>query len=83
LLGLTREMPVVGWRLVADALAFIQIRCLADGLASEGVAQEATQALFGALARELSKEQWNMVMAHATRAVLAWQHATRASEQVH
>ena len=40
LLALTREMPVAGWRLVADALAFIQIRCLADGLASEGVARK-------------------------------------------
>lgn len=83
LLGLTREMPTVGWRLVADALAFIQIRCVADGLASEGVAQEATQALFGALARELTSEQRDKVMTHAGRAVVAWQQATRASGQVH
>ncbi len=83
LLGLTREMPVAGWRLVADALAFIQIRCLADGLASEGVGQEATQALFAALARELPKEQRDMIMAHSARAVLAWQQANRAPEQIH
>ncbi len=83
LLALTREMPLAGWRLVADALAFIQIRCLADGLATEGVAQEATQALFGALTRELPKGQRDLVMAHAARAVLAWQQSRRASAQVH
>ncbi len=83
LLGLTCEMPAAGWRLVADALAFIQIRCLADGLAAEGVAQEATQALFAALARELPTEQRDKVMAHAARAVIAWQQASRPPEQVH
>lgn len=83
LLALAREMPIAGWRLVADALAFIQIRCLADGLATEGVAQEATQALFGALTRALPKAQCDLVMAHAARAVLAWQQANRGSTQIH
>jgi len=77
LLGLTRAMPMVGWRLVADALANIQIRCLADGLASEGIAQEATQALFAALSRELPAEVRDAVMAHAGRAAVAWQQARR------
>ncbi|MHB1372268.1 MAG: hypothetical protein ACYC5W_08275 [Thauera sp.] len=83
LLALSRGMPVAGWRLVADALAFIQIRCLADGLASEGVGQEATQALFAALARELPPAQRDLVMAHAARAVIAWQQASRGSAQIH
>ncbi|WP_287365734.1 hypothetical protein [Thauera sp.] len=83
LLGLLREMPVAGWRLVADALAFIQIRCLADGLAAEGIGQEATQALLAALARELPAAQRDLVMAHAARAVIAWQQANRPPEQVH
>lgn len=83
LLALVREMPVAGWRLVADALAFIQIRCLADGLASEGVGQEATQALFASLARELPPAQRDLVMAHAARAVIAWQQASRGSAQIH
>ena len=83
LLALARSMPVAGWRLVADALAFIQIRCLADGLAAEGVGQEATQALFVALSRELPKAQREVIMAHAARAVLAWQQASRAPEQIH
>lgn len=84
LLALAREMPLAGWRLVADALAFIQIRCLSEGLASEGVGQEATQALFAALARELPDGQREQVMAHAARAVIAWQQAERATGgQVH
>lgn len=83
LLALTSAMPRAGWRLVADALAFIQVRCLAEGLAAEGVAQEATQALFGALARELPGELRDLVMTHSARAVLAWQQAGRAPQQVH
>lgn len=83
LLALNRVMPVAGWRLVADALAFIQIRCLADGLAADGVGQEATQALFAALARELPAPQRDLVMAHAARAVVAWQQASRGSAQIH
>lgn len=83
LLALVRTMPTVGWRLVADALAFIQIRCLADGLAADGIGRDATQALFAALARELPAPVHEQVAAHATNAVLAWQQAARASRQVH
>lgn len=83
LLALTKAMPVAGWRLVADTLASIQIRCLADGLAAAGVGQEATQALFGALSRALPGATRDLVMAHASRAVLAWQQAGRAPRQVH
>lgn len=77
--ALTRTMPEVGWRLVADALAHIQIRCLAHRLASDGLGQETTQALFGALSRELPKPQWEQIMAQATQAVLGWQEASRGA----
>jgi len=83
MLALVREMPVAGWRLLADALAHIQIRCLTEGLASEGIAQEATQALFGALSRELPADCRDAVMAHSTQAVLAWQRASRPSDTLH
>jgi hypothetical protein len=83
LLALVRAMPLAGWRLVADALAFIQIRCLADGLAAGGVGQEATQALFHSLARELPAELRDQVMAHASQAVIAWQQANRPRPTVH
>ncbi len=83
LLALVRDMPVAGWRLVADALAHIQLRCLAEGLAADGIGQEATQALFAALARELPAAQRDAVMAHATQAVIAWQRANRPAGTVH
>jgi len=78
MLALVKAMPQVGWRLVADALAHIQIRCLADGLAADGIGQEATQALFAALQRELPVEHRDAVMRHATQAAIQWQQARRA-----
>ncbi|MDQ8022248.1 MAG: hypothetical protein REI94_10440 [Moraxellaceae bacterium] len=73
LLALDKGMPQLGWRLVADVLANVQILCLAHGLAATGVAQEANQWLFANLAEGLPKAQRDRIMAHATEAVLAWQ----------
>lgn len=75
--ALTELMPVLGWRLVADAVAHIQIQCLAKGLAADGLAREMNEALFGALSKELPAQFRDRVMAHATHAVLAWQQARR------
>ncbi len=77
LLAVARDMPVFGWRLVADALAHIQIQCLAHGLAGEGIGREATEALFAALARELPEAVRDAVMAHAAQAVVGWRQANR------
>ena len=77
MVALTRAMPQTGWRLVADTLAHIQIRCLAHALAIEGLAQETTQELFAGFSRELDKEVRDRIMAHATQVVLAWQEARR------
>lgn len=75
--SLIREMPTLGWRLLADALALIQIRCLSHGLAGEGLARETTTELFGALATELPEEIRNAAMSLASESVLAWQQAQR------
>ena len=84
MVALTREMPQLGWRLVADAIAHIQIQCLAGSFATEGLAQEMTENLFAALSRELPAECRDLVMAHAARSVLAWQQANRpASGSIH
>lgn len=83
MLGLTQVMPRLGWRLLADTLAFIQIRCLGGGLAVEGVGQQATQALLGALEQALEPSVRRQVMSHAAQAVLAWQHEQRARTQLH
>lgn len=80
MLALTQSMPTLGWRLVADALAHIQIRCLAEGLASEGLAQEMTQQLFGSLSQALPKETRDQVFAQAAQVAMAWQQARRQGE---
>ena len=81
LLGLSSSMPKLGWRLVADALANMQIRCLADSLATEGLARETNEALFAALGRELPSETRDLVFAHSAEAVRTWLQSGRG--QVH
>lgn len=76
LLALDAGMPELGWRLVADTLAHIQIRLLEDPGAT-GPAQSGTQCLFASLRHAWPKERHDRVMAQATRAVLAWQQTRR------
>lgn len=86
LVALVKHMPELGWRLVADTLANIQIHCLSEGLATEGLAREMTESLFAALTQELPQKQRDLVMAHAARTVQAWQQARRtagSSQAVH
>lgn len=77
MLALLKLMPEHGWRLLADALAHIQIRCLADGLAATGLAQETTQGLLAALNQALPQQTRERVFAAAAQAVRAWQQARR------
>lgn len=77
MLTLVKSMPTLGGRLVADALAHIQIRCLNEPLAADGVGQESTQALFNSLAQALPKAEMDQIMAYSTQAVLGWQQARR------
>ena len=77
LLTLVTKMPTLGWRLAADALAHIQIRCLADGLASDGLARDCNERLFASLAHALPPEQWRAIMAQSTQVVLGWQQSRR------
>ena len=77
MVGLHRLMPRSGWRLIADTLAHIQIRCLSHSLAVSGLAQESTQDFLAALRRDLPAEVSDTVFAHATQALLAWQAARR------
>ena len=76
MLALDQRMPELGWRLLADALASIQIRLLQDNSASP-VAQEATQTLFAALRQALPAERYQAILAHSGQAVIAWQRAQR------
>ena len=63
--------------LVADALANIQLRCLADAAASTDLARETTEGLFVALRQALPREVSEPMFAHANQAVIAWQQARR------
>lgn len=71
LVSLDRQMPTLGWRLVADALAHMQIRLL-DPHAS-ALAQSGTQALLEALSRAWPRPHYEEVMALSAQALLAWQ----------
>lgn len=79
LLALDRQMPGCGWRLVADALAHIQISLLAKNAPESPLAREATQQLFAALCHALPEERYRIVMAHSAQAVVGWQQARRAA----
>jgi hypothetical protein len=53
-------MPLLGWRLLADALASIQIGLLSDDPAAHGALaqEEATRQLFAALRQALPAAQY-------------------------
>lgn len=75
---LTQKMPLLGWRLVADALAHIQLRCLTEAAASTELAREVNAALFTALRQNLPRDISEPMFAHANQVVIAWQQARRA-----
>ena len=76
MLVLARRLPLLGWRLLADTLASIQIRLLSDTSAS-ALAQENTQQLFSALRQSLPAEQFQAILAYSGQAVMAWQQSRR------
>ncbi|HEX6736482.1 MAG TPA: hypothetical protein VF096_16875 [Azonexus sp.] len=78
MLGLHAQMPELGWRLLADALASIQISLLADPAGVSSQAQDGTQQLFASLRHALPAERYQAILAHSGQAVLAWQQAQRA-----
>ena len=80
MLGLNERMPELGWRLLADALASIQISLLADPAGSTTQAQDGTQQLFASLRHALPAERYQAILAHSGQAVLAWQQAQRARD---
>ncbi|TRZ94856.1 MAG: hypothetical protein D4R84_08000 [Rhodocyclaceae bacterium] len=77
LVALVAQMPTIGWRLVADALSLIQLRCLTDAAAGTDLARETTEALFVALRQALPREISEPMFAHANQAVIAWQRSRR------
>lgn len=79
MLALVGRMPLLGPRLVADALAHIQLRCLDPQADIGGLARELTAELFDALRASLPRELGDAILAQAGQAVVAWQRAQRAN----
>jgi hypothetical protein len=77
IVALIGRMPLLGWRLAADALANIQMRCLSDAAASTDLARETTEGLFVGLRQALPREITEPMFAHANQAVIGWQQAKR------
>lgn len=78
LLALNQQMPEIGWRLVADALAHIQISLLKE---ANEIAREGTQMLFESLRQAMPAERYQGIQRHASLVVIAWQQAQRSSQQ--
>lgn len=76
MLALDQRMPTLGWRLLADALAHIQIGLLDE--ATTDLARASTQQLFDSLRHALAQERYQAILAHSSQALLAWQQARRA-----
>lgn len=76
---LIERMPQLGWRLVADALASIQISLLSETAAASDLAQKTTQQLFESLRHALPKELFQTMLAYSGQAVLTWQQSRRPS----
>lgn len=79
MVALDEQMPDLGWRLLADALANIQIALLSDIAPKSPLAHEGTQQLFASLRHALPGERYQAILAHAGQAVVAWQQASRHS----
>ena len=79
MLALNQQMPELGWRLLADALANIQIGLLSDIAPKSPMAQEGTQQLFASLRHALPQERYQAILAHAGQVVVAWQQSVRLS----
>ena len=80
LLALDEKMPTLGWRLIADAFANIQVALLQQTTHNE-LAQQTTGQLFASLQQALPETRYKAIMAQATQVVLAWQQASRTPSQ--
>lgn len=77
LVALEAQRPQLGWRMVADTLASIQLRLLADTELAD-IARTSTQQLFGALRQAIPEDRYRAILAHSSQVVVAWQQARRS-----
>jgi hypothetical protein len=79
MLALNEQMPTLGWRLLADALANIQIGLLSGPTPASALAEEGTQQLFASLRHALPAERYQAILAYSGQAVVGWQQARPAA----
>lgn len=77
LLALARDLPNLGWRLIADTLTGIQASLLSDQTST--IAQDSARKLFTALQHALPADCYRNILATSAQAVRAWQQAQRSS----
>jgi hypothetical protein len=77
---LDRQMPEIGWRLVADALAYIQICLLGDMSGASELAKDCTQQLFASLRQAMPAERYQAILRHSGQVLVAWQQLRRTDE---
>ena len=80
MLTLDRQMAELGWRLVADALAHIQIGLLDEKSEMTELARESTQQLFESLRHAMPIERYQAIQRHAGQVVVGWQQLRRSKE---
>jgi len=79
MVALNEQMPNLGWRLLADALANIQIGLLSGPAPASALAEEGTQQLFASLRHALPAERYQAILAYSGQAVVGWQQARQAA----
>lgn len=80
MLTLNQRMPALGWRLLADTLAHIQIYLLDDAGRIKDIGRSATQQLFAALAQALPAPTHQMIQRQSSQVILGWQQARRGGQ---
>ncbi len=80
MLALDQQLPELGWRLLADALAHIQISLLNASEGTTDVARESTQQLFESLLHALPAERYQTILRQAGQVVVGWQQMRRGAQ---
>lgn len=80
MLALDRQLPALGWRLVADALAHIQIALLGASEGTTEVARQSTQQLFDALLQAMPAERYQTILRQSGQVVVGWQQLRRQKD---
>jgi hypothetical protein len=79
MVALDQQMPQLGWRLLADALANIQIALLSGTAPASTRVEEGTQQLFASLRHALPAERYQAILAYSGQAVVGWQQSRQAA----